>query len=610
MDLPRVIMEKKNNSKIPKRSEISNEFKWKLEKMYENDEKWYSDFEMIRKMLKDIKQYTGKLGDSSQNLYQALKLRDEVSQKMENVFVYARMRKDEDNTIAKYQAMSDKAEGLSVEVGSSLSFIVPEIISIEEKKIKNFLKENKNLQLYDFYLEEMLRQKEHILSKEEEQILAQMGELAAAPRNIFGMINNADIKFPVITDENGNEVEVTKGRYVKLLESPDKRVRKDAFKALYSSYEAQKNTIASTLNYSIKKDTFYARVRKYNSAIEASLDDDNIPVEVYDNLIKTVEKHLDTMYRYVGLRKKALGLEELHMYDLYTPMVKEIKLEIPYEKAKEEVKNGLKSLGSTYTELLQKGFDEGWIDVYENVGKTSGAYSWGTYASPPYVLLNHQDSVHDMFTLAHEMGHSLHSYYSHENQPYIYSGYKIFVAEVASTVNEALLMEYMLNKTSDKFQKMYLLNHYLEQFRGTVYRQTMFAEFERIIHDKAEKGEALTPDMLSELYGELNRKYYGPDMVIDEEIKMEWARVPHFYNAFYVYKYATGYSAAISLSQKILKEGESAVEKYINFLKGGGSDYPIELLKGAGVDMTTPEPVDKALEVFSKLMDEMEKLVK
>jgi len=528
---------------------------------------------------------------------------------MENVFVYARMRKDEDNTIAKYQAMSDKAQALGVEVGSSLSFIVPEIIGIDEERIRGFIKENKDLQLYEFYLEELLRQKGHILSKEEEQILAQMGELAAAPRNIFGMLNNADIKFPTIIDENGDEVEVTKGRYVKLLESKERRVRKDAFNALYSSYDKQKNTIAATLNYSVKKDVFYAKVRKYNSAIEASLDDDNIPTSVYENLIKTVEKHMDTMYRYVKLRKKALGVDELHMYDLFTPMVKEVNFDIPYEKAKEEVKNGLKPLGASYIEILQKGYDEGWIDVYENEGKTSGAYSWGTFSSPPFVLLNFQDSVHDMFTLAHEMGHSLHSYYSHENQPYIYSGYKIFVAEVASTVNEALLMEYLLDKTKDKNQRMYLLNHYLEQFRSTLYRQTMFAEFEKTTHEKVEAGEALTPEMFSDIYGELNKKYYGPEIVIDEEIKMEWARVPHFYNAFYVYKYATGYSAAITLSQKILTEGSEAVDKYLNFLKGGGSNYPIELLKGAGVDMTTSEPVEKALEVFAKLVDEMETLL-
>jgi oligoendopeptidase F len=595
---------------IPKRKEIPEKYKWKLEKMYKNDDLWEKDRTYIKEKVKEVTKYRGKLGDSSHNLLEALKLQDEISLKLENVFVYARMRKDEDNTVTKYQAMTDQAQGLGVQVQSNLSFMIPEITSISEEKIKAFLNENEKLRGYTFYLQEILRQKEHILSKEEEQLLAQMGELSAAPQNIFGMINNADIKFPTIKDENNEEVEVTKGRYIKFLESSDRRVRKDAFKALYSSYEKQKNTISSTLNYSVKKDAFYARVRKYPSALHASLDGDNIPVDVYDNLIEAVEGHLDAMYKYVSLRKKALGVEKLHMYDLYTPIVKEVDIKIPYEEAKEKVKEGLKPLGKDYTSILEKGFNEGWIDVYENEGKTSGAYSFGTYTSPPYVLLNHQDTVHDMFTIAHEMGHSLHSYYSHENQPYVYGGYTIFVAEVASTVNEALLMEHLLENTKDENMKMYLMNHYLEQFRGTVYRQTMFAKFEKIIHEKAEKGEALTPEDLCEIYEALNKKYYGPDIVIDDEIKMEWARIPHFYNAYYVYKYATGYSAAVSLSQKILKEGEPAVEKYLNFLKGGGSDYPINLLKGAGVDMTTTEPIHHALKVFEKLVDEMENMMK
>nr|WP_132246209.1 oligoendopeptidase F [Marinisporobacter balticus] len=594
---------------ILKRKDIPENFKWKLEKMYESDELWENDIVDVRKSVEEMLKYVGKLGDCAENLFGALHLNDEISQKIENVYVYARMRKDEDNTVTKYQAMSDKAQGLAVEVQSNLSFMVPEIISISEQKIRRFLKENENLRLYTFYLEELLRQKEHILSKEEEQILAQMGELAAAPKNVFGMINNADIKFPSIMDENDEAVEVTKGRYIKFLESSDRRVRQDAFKALYSAYEKQKNTIASTLNYSVKKDVFYAKVRKYESALQASLDGDDIPLSVYDNLIETVEENLDAMYRYMKLRKKALGVDELHMYDLYKPIVKEIELEIPYEEAKKQVKEGLKPLGKNYIEILEKGFNEGWIDVYENEGKTSGAYSFGTYSSPPYVMLNHQDTAHDMFTLAHEMGHSLHSYYSHKYQPYVYGGYTIFVAEVASTVNEALLMEHLLKTTQDKNKKMYLMNHYLEQFRGTVYRQTMFAKFEKIIHEKLENGEALTPENLSEIYVDLNKLYYGPDVVIDDEIKMEWARIPHFYNAFYVYKYATGYSAAISLSQKILKEGDVAVEKYLNFLKGGGSDYPINLLKGAGVDMTTTDPIHHALKVFKKLVDEMEKML-
>ncbi|WP_053956449.1 oligoendopeptidase F [Inediibacterium massiliense] len=597
------------NKNIPNRKDISDELKWKLEKMYENDDLWKKDFDDVKKLTDDFVKYQGKLGNSSDSLFKALTLQDEISLKLENVYVYSKMRKDEDNTITKYQAMTDQAQGLATFVQSSLSFMVPEILSISEEKINEFLNTNQGLKLYDFYLKELLRQKEHILSREEEQILAQMGELAQAPKSIYGMINNADIKFPVIQDENNEEIEVTKGRYIKLLESSNQRVRKDAFKALYSSYENQKNTIGSTLNYSVKKDVLYAKVRKYSSALEASLDTDHIPVSVYDNLINAVEEHLPTMYRYVELRKKALQLDEVHMYDLYTPIVKDVKIHIPYEEGKDIVKKGLSPLGEEYTQILQKGFDEGWIDVYENKGKTGGAYSFGTYTSDPYVLLNYQDTVHDVFTLAHEMGHSIHSYYTHKTQPYIYGSYAIFVAEVASTVNEALLMEYLLNHTEDKNKKLYLMNHYLEQFRGTLYRQTMFAKFEKIIHEKLEKGEALTSEELCTIYGDLNKLYYGPNVVIDDEIKMEWARIPHFYNAFYVYKYATGYSAAIALSQRILKEGKNAVKDYVEFLKGGGSDYPINLLKGAGVDMKTTEPIHKALKVFESLVQEMEKML-
>lgn len=599
------VMEKKGNI-IKKRKDIPDQYKWDLGKLYATEELWERDVQKVKEMVKGIEQYKGNLSKSAQTLFHALNLQDEISRIIENIFVYAKMRKDEDNTVTKYQGMTDRAHSLSVEIQSKLSFLVPEILSISEDTIRSFLKDDQQLKKYEFYLEEILRQKAHVLSKEEEQLLAQVGEISTAPKNIFGMINNADIKFPSIQDEDGEEVEVTKGRFIKLMESRDRRVRKDAFQALYSSYDKQKNTIASTLNYSVKKDAFYARVRKYPSALKASLDADNVPLEVYDNLINTMHKHLDSMYRYVRLRKKVLGVDELHMYDLYTPIVKDVKMEIDYPQSQAKIKEGLAPLGEDYILTLEEGFNEGWIDVYENEGKTSGAYSWGTYDSPPYVLLNYQGTINDMFTLAHEMGHSLHSYYSKNTQPYVYAGYKIFVAEVASTVNETLLMEYLLANTKDKNEKMYLLNHYLEQFRGTVYRQTMFAEFEKITHEKIEMGEALTPELLSEIYGELNKKYYGPDMVIDEEIKMEWARIPHFYNAFYVYKYATGFSAAISLSQQIVKEGEDAVSRYIRFLKSGGSNYPINLLQDAGVDMTSPEPIEQALQVFSRLVDALE----
>ena len=435
------------------------------------------------------------------------------------------------------------------------------------------------------------------------------GEVAAAPEHIFRMVNNADMHFPYITDENGQEVELTHGRYIQFMESRDRRVRKQAFEELYRTYGKQKNTIASTLNYSIKKDIFYSRIRNYPSTLERALHADKVPVSVYDNLIKAVEDNMGALHRYVSLRKRALGLDELHMYDLYVPIVQNVEMKVPYDRAKEMIAEGLKPLGERYLNILHEGYESGWIDVLENEGKTSGAYSWGCYDTHPYVLLNYQENINNVFTLAHEMGHAIHTYLSNRNQPYILAGYKIFVAEVASTLNEILLTHHLLNNLEDDQQKAYVLNYYLEQFRGTVYRQTMFAEFERIVHGMAESGEPLTVESLSDVYYKLNLKYYGPDMVVDDEIALEWARIPHFYSSFYVYKYATGFAAAAALAQRILDEGQTAVDRYLNFLSRGGSDYPIELLKDAGVDMTSPEPVNQALKTFSNLLDRMEKLL-
>lgn len=600
---------KYNKLAIPKRSEIPQKYKWNLDSMYSSKEAWEYDINMAQKMAKEVVMYAGKLGYSSQNLYRVLSLDDEISKKLENVYVYAKMKKDEDNTNAKYQAMSDKAQSVSVEIQSQMSFITPELTNISEETIYKFMREEPKLSMYKFFFEELFRQKRHILSKDEESLLAQFGEITSAPKTIFSMINNADMKFKTIVDENGQSVELTKGRYISFLESSDRRVRKDAFETLYKSYDAQKNTLSSTYSYSVKKDVFYAKVRKYNSALEASLDSDNIPVNVYDNLIKTVESHLPSLYKYLELRKKALKLDSLHMYDLYTPIVSEMDMKINFEEAKDMVLKGLSPLGDEYSNILKKGFDSGWIDVYENEGKTSGAYSFGSYESAPFVMLNYQNTINDVFTLAHEMGHSLHSYYTRRTQPYVYGSYKIFVAEVASTVNEALLMNYLLKTTTDRQKKMYLLNHYLEQFRGTIYRQTMFAKFEKMAHEMVERGQSLTADTLCDMYRHLNMKFFGDNVVIDDLIKVEWSRIPHFYNAFYVYKYATGFSAAISLSNQILNGGQNAVNRYLNFLKSGGSDYPINLLKGAGVDMTKTEPIDSALETFGNLVDEMAKMM-
>ena len=405
------------------------------------------------------------------------------------------------------------------------------------------------------------------------------GEVANAPGDIFSMVNDADMRFPYITNEDGQEVELTHGRYIQFLESKERKVRKQAFNALYETYGKQKNTIATTFNYSIKKDLFFSKIRNYPSTLEMALHGDNIPISVYDNLIKTVEENMDALHRYVSIRKKALKLDELHMYDLYVPIIQDIEMQIPYSQAKEMVAKGLEPLGDKYLNILKEGYNSGWIDVLENQGKTSGAYSWGCYDTHPYVLLNYQENVNNVFTLAHEMGHAIHSYLSNKKQPYISANYKIFVAEVASTLNEILLTNYLLETLEDDQQKAYVLNHYLEQFRGTVYRQTMFAEFERIVHSMAERGEPLTVDSLSEIYYNLNLKYYGPEMVIDEEIALEWARIPHFYSSFYVYKYATGFAAAAALARQILDQGQPAVERYLDFLSSGGSDYPIELLK-------------------------------
>jgi len=596
------------SSGTKKREEIDTQYKWKLEDIYSREQVWEEDFKQVKVLAEEIDKYKGSLAESSKNLLTILELLDEVQRKAEKVYVYAKMRRDEDNTSSYYQTLYDRAEGLTVQLGSVTSYVIPEIISIPNEKLTVFINENQGLNLYQHFFDELMRQKEHILSPQEERLLAMAADLSMAPRNVFSMLNNADIKFPVIFDEDGKEIELTKGRYGRLMESSDRRVRKDAFEGLYGTYNKLINTLASTLGSSVKKDIFYARSRKYSSALEASLDQDNVPVEVYDRLIETVHNNLDCMYRYMKIRKKMLGLDELHMYDIYTPLVKEFRMNIPYERARDLVINGLKPLGEDYISKLKEGMDAGWIDVYENEGKTSGAYSWGCYDTHPYVLMNYDNKLDDVFTLAHEMGHSMHTYYSNKSQPYIYSQYSIFVAEVASTVNESLLIDYLIKNCSDKQEKAYLINHYLEQFRGTVYRQTMFAEFERIIHEKVEQGEALTPDVLSSIYRELNRLYYGPDVITDSEIDIEWARIPHFYSAFYVYKYATGFSAATAIKQKILNEGEKAVHNYLEFLKSGGSDYPLNVLKKAGVDLTSPQPVEEALKYFGQLVEELESM--
>ncbi|MBS8263107.1 oligoendopeptidase F [Mesobacillus boroniphilus] len=596
--------------KLPARDEAATENTWRLEDIFANDEQWEKEFNEVKGLIPSVQEYQGKLGESAEQLYTALQLQDKLLERLGRLYTYAHMRYDQDTTNSYYQGLDDRIKNLYSQAASGLAYIVPEILAVDEEKIKGFLNEKEELKLYEHALEEINLQRPHVLSAEEEALLAQASEVMSSPSNTFGMLNNADLEFPSIKDENGEEVEITHGRYIRFLESEDRRVREDAFKAVYKTYGSFKNTFASTLSGNIKKDNFNARIRKYDSARHAALAANNIPESVYENLVNTVNDNLHLLHRYVKLRRKVLGLEKLHMYDLYTPLVKNVKMEIPYEEAKEYVLKGLAPLGEEYNHVLQEGFENRWVDVYENKGKRSGAYSSGAYGTNPYILMNWQDNVNNLFTLAHEFGHSVHSYYTRKTQPYPYGNYSIFVAEVASTCNEALLNDYMLKTIDDEQKRLYLLNHYLEGFRGTVFRQTMFAEFEHMIHQKAQNNEALTADSLTKDYYELNKKYFGEeDIMIDEEIGLEWSRIPHFYYNYYVYQYATGFSAATALSKQILEEGQPAVERYIDFLKSGSSDYPIEVLKKAGVDMTSSKPIEEALKVFEEKLNEMEALL-
>lgn len=595
---------------LPSRSEIPVEETWRLEDIFASDDEWEKEFQDVKNQIPTIKKYEGKLGESSETLYEALQFQDQLLERIGKLYAYSHMRYDQDTTNSFYQGLDDRMKNLYSQAGSALAFIVPEILSIEESRLAGFLKEKQELRLYEHAIEEINNQRPHVLSAEMEALLAEAGEVMNASSNTFGMLNNADIKFPSIKDENGEEIEITHGRYIRFLESADQRVRRDAFKAVYETYGNFKNTFASTLSGNVKNDNFNARVRKYDSARQAALAANNIPESVYDNLVNTVNEHLHLLQRYVKLRKKVLGLEELHMYDMYTPLVKDVKMEIKYDEAKDIILKGLSPLGEDYLNVLREGFESRWVDVHENKGKRSGAYSSGSYGTNPYILMNWQDNVNNLFTLAHEFGHSVHSYYTRKSQPYPYGNYSIFVAEVASTCNESLLNDYMLKTIDDEQKRIYLLNHYLEGFRGTVFRQTMFAEFEHLIHQKVQKNEALTAQSLTEEYYKLNKKYFGEeDIVIDEEIGLEWSRIPHFYYNYYVYQYATGFSAATALSKQILEEGEPAVKRYIEFLSAGSSDYPIEVLKKAGVDMASSDPIRDACKVFEEKLNELEQLL-
>ena len=592
-----------NTKELKTRDQIDSKYKWNIEAMIPDESVISGELETIKKEAEAYEEdFAGRLTESADTLLAAFQKRDDIWRRLEKIYVYARMRRDENNAETKYQAMADQCNSVIAAVSASMAFFTPELLSASEETILAYIDAAPGLEIYRFAICDTMRQKAHILTQAEEKI-------TGATNDIFTMLNNADIKFGTIIDEDGDETEVTHGNFIKFMESHDRDVRKNAYNAVYDAYKELINTIASAYNYNTKTDVVSARIRKYESARAAALSGDNIPAEVYDNLVAEVHKNLPAMHRYVELRKKLLGVDKLYMYDMYVPLIKLPETSVSFEEGLDIMRDALQPLGEEYLTKMNKGIEEGWIDVYENKGKTSGAYSFGCYDSYPYILLNYTDTLKDVFTIIHEMGHSMHSRYTRDEQPYIYGSHSIFTAEVASTVNESLLMQHLLRTEDEKEMRKYLLNMHLEEFRTTLFRQTMFAEFEDITHKAIESGETLTAEWMCQQYEDLNAQYYGSAVEKDDVIRYEWARIPHFYNAFYVYKYATGYSAATAISKKILTEGKPAAQDYIRFLKTGESDHPIELLKIAGVDMSSPLPVQQAMETFNQLLDEFESLL-
>lgn len=594
--------------KIPVRSQVDPQFTWATTDLFATDEAWEAEIPKLREILEKLKGYQGKLGESGENLLAFLQLNDQFTRMADPFAGYAMYKKDEDTRNPVYQKMSGQMHNLLLEAQEATAFFTPEVLQLSDETLAAFYKETPGLEHYRLVLDRALRQKSHTLSQNEEALLAAAGKLGQIPGETYNFLNDADLTFPDAVDEKGGKHPVTHGTFIPLMQESDRTLRKSAFESLYGSYRNFQNTFASSLEGQMKQLQFFANARKYPSALHAALDQNEVPVEIYHNLVATVRKNLPAMHRYIRLRKKLLGVDKLHYYDIYAPMVADQDQVVSFDQAKETALEALAPLGEDYLNILREGFSNRWIDVYENQGKRSGAYSSGVYGNHPFVLLNYTDTLDDMFTLVHEMGHALHSYLSSKEQSITYAYYKIFVAEVASTCNESLLMQYLLGKTQEPKQRAYLINYFLEQFRTTLYRQTMFAEFELWCSQETQMGHPLTAQALCQKYGELNREYYGEDIEPDSEISLEWARIPHFYREFYVYQYATGFSAAIALSQRILKEGAPAVKDYLHFLSGGCSTDPVSLLKGAGVDMSTPAPVDDALKLFENLVEEMEKL--
>ncbi len=595
---------------LPKRSEVPVDLTWDLSSIYATDADWEADFAAVTAMLPKVSSYKGRLHESGAMLLEALQASDAASQMLGKLYVFANMRSHEDTTNAAYQALSDRASTLSSKLSAATAYMTPEVLSIAPRRLKTFVSRTPGLKLYKHNLDEITRQRAHTRSAEVEALLAQAAEVAGAPERIYDMLTDADFKLPVITDATGQQIQLTQGNYAaRFLESHDRDERRKAFEAMLGAYKSFRNTIAASYAAQVKADIFSARARNYGSCLEQAVDSINVPVSVYDTLLTTVEKNLPTLHRYLNLRKRVLGLSDLHMYDLYVPLVGEVEYKVAFEQAKERVAAALAPLGEEYVKALTSGFDSRWIDVMENEGKRSGAYSWGSYGTNPFVLLNWQDSMDSMFTLAHEMGHSMHSWFTRKTQPYPYGNYTLFLAEIASTCNEALLTHYLLKATTDKALRMYIVNHALEGFRTTLFRQALFAEFEKEAHARAEAGESLTPELLCSIFKGINQKYYGAAVDVDELIEIEWARIPHFYSSFYVYQYATGISAATALARQIVTEGEPAVKRYLRFLSAGSSDYSIKLLSDAGVDLSTPAPIQQALDTFAEYLDEFEKLI-
>lgn len=594
------------NDILKNRNEIKEEDKWQIEKIYNSKEKWEDEFEFLKKEAPKLKEFNGKL-NNPKNIVDYLKETEKFSRLAEKLYVYAHLKSDEDTTNNENQARMSKIDSYMAEFSSYTAYFVPEILSLGEEYIKSAMETEDELKKYKFIFESILSEKDHVLNKEMEELMAKVSDCLDAPSSIQNILSNADMTFPEIEDENKKLIELTEGNYSGFIKSKDRKVREEAFKALFGSYNKLKNTFATTLTSSIKNFYFNAKVRNYKSCLEASLKPNNIPVEVYKEAVNTINRHLGSLHKYVSLKKKMLGLDEMHMYDLYVPVIEIEKEHIEFDEGVKIAKEGLNPLGEEYLHIFEEGINSGWIDKYQNKGKRGGAYSWGSYDTMPYVLLNYNFELNDVSTLVHEMGHSIHSYYSRKTQPYFYAGYTLFCAEVASTTNEALLIHYLIEKETDRNKKLYLINQELEQIRTTVFRQLMFAEFELFSHESIESGNPLTASEYSNKWHELNKKYFGDDIIIDEEIDIEWARIPHFYSDFYVYQYATGYAAASAFANSILNKEENAVNRYIEFLKSGGKDYPINLLKNAGVDMTTSKPLEATINRFNELLEMLEK---